>query len=210
MSGVEAKFLLFLYFVVTFRSWVVSYRRALFVVVLVCVRTHFFAVALLPSAVVPLGSDAFTRDSKRIMASGCALNIKIGECARPNTYKPAKPVPVPKTHSQAWQIKSQVPEPTWATDNAIADEATSVAQAWLSHPANKMQLPSLQKMHDLDGDGLTNRAEFEALLKAAGSGSNANLLFDQMDADGDGVLTEAEIKALGQDRDGRARNRGGP
>lgn len=31
-----------------------------------------------------------------------------------------------------------------------------------------------------------------------------------MDADGDGVLTEAEIKALGQDRDGRAKNRGGP
>ena len=144
------------------------------------------------------------------MASGCNLNIKIGEVARPSTYKLSKPIPTPKTHAQSWQIKSQVPEPTWATDNAIAEEATSVAQAWLSHPANKMQLPSLQKMHDVDGDGLTNRDEFKELLKAVGQGGDSDLLFSQMDADGDGVLTEAEIKALGQDRDGRARNRGGP
>ena len=83
-----------------------------------------------------------------------------------------------KTHAQAWQIKSQVPIPVWATDDAVAeDSATGTAQAWLSHPANKMQLPSLQKMVDTDGDGVTNRTEFAALLKAAGSGSNANLLF---------------------------------
>ena len=78
----------------------------------------------------------------------------------------------------------------------------------MSHPANKMQLPSLQKAADTDGDGLVDKSEFKELLKAAGSGSDANLLFDQMDVDGDGVLTEAEIKALGQDRDGRAKNRG--
>ena len=110
--------------------------------------------------------------------SGCCLNIKIGEAPRPSTYKgPAKPIPVAKTHAQAWQIKSQVPIPVWATDDAVAEDATGTAQAWLSHPANKMQLPSLQKMVDTDGDGVTNRTEFAALLKAAGSGSNANLLF---------------------------------
>ena len=134
--------------------------------------------------------------------------IKIGECARPNTYKPKVPVPDPTNHAEAWQIKSLVPKPEWKTDAIISEDATDTAKAWMSHPANKMQLPSLQKAADTDGDGLVDKSEFKELLKAAGSGSDANLLFDQMDVDGDGVLTEAEIKALGQDRDGRAKNRG--
>ena len=86
--------------------------------------------------------------------------------------------------------------------------AENIAAAWLAHPANKLQLPGLQKAADADGDGLINQEEFKDLLKAAGSGSDASLLFAQMDADGDGVLDEAEIRALGQDSDGRAARRG--
>ena len=62
---------------------------------------------------------------------------------------------------------------------------------------------ALLRQSDIDGDGKTSKEEFRMLLKAAGSGSNADILFDQMDADGDGILTEAEIKALGQGKAGR-------
>ena len=78
----------------------------------------------------------------------------------------------------------------------------------MRNPANKMQLPSIQNECDADGDGLTDKAEFEEMLRAAGSNADSKLLFAQMDKDGDGVLTEAEIKALGQDCSGMAKNRG--
>ena len=141
------------------------------------------------------------------MASGCCLNIKIGEAPRPSTYQLPAPKKTPVTHEEAWQMKSQFAK-AWFPDSS--DDANDTAKAWLSHPANKMQLPGLQKAHDADGDGVTNRSEFESLLKAAGSAANADRLFNAMDADGDGFLSEAEIKALGQDASGRARNRGGP
>jgi hypothetical protein len=148
------------------------------------------------------------KQERQMATSGCTLNIKIGEVARPNTFKPSKPVPNPTNHFDAWTLKSKAPEPVLVTQSTIANDAASTAQAWLSHPANHMQLESLRKAHDYDNDGVTSRAEFQNLLRAAGSKADANLIFDQIDKDGDGFLTEAEIKALGQDRDGRAFNRG--
>lgn len=140
--------------------------------------------------------------------SGCNLNIKIGECPRPSTYKLPTKVPDPTNYEEAWVIKSKAPNPVWANAETAYDEATQIAAAWLKHPANKMQLTSLQKEHDLDNDGRHDRSEFKTLLKAAGSSADANLVFDQMDKDGDGFLSEDEIKALGQDSDGRAQRRG--
>lgn len=140
---------------------------------------------------------------------GCMREIKIGEVARPSTYKLPKAVPKPTSNEEAWAIKSQLPKHTWLSPQTTSDLATSTAQAWLSHPANKMQLPSLQKAADTDGDGVISVNEFKTLLKSAGSGTDADLLFASMDADGDGVLTEAEIKALGQDSTGKAANRAG-
>jgi len=139
--------------------------------------------------------------------SGCLLdNLKIGERNRPNTFTVKPPVPTPTNHEQAWHQKSQFPDISWITKEAIVEDANTTAQAWLGHPANKMQLPSLQKAHDEDGDGVTNRDEFKNLLKAAGGGgADANILFEQMDADGDGFLTEEETKALGQDAQRKAR-----
>lgn len=147
---------------------------------------------------------------------GCIIKLKIGEAARPNSMTDQSllepggpPIPRPPDYEAAWTLKSKAPAHVWKTPGTAVDDANATAAAWMAHPANKMQLPSLQKMHDADGDGLTNKEEFKALLQAAGSFADAAILFDQMDADGDGVLTEAEIKALGQDRDGRAGNRGG-
>ena len=140
------------------------------------------------------------------MVSGCNLNIKVGEVARPSTYKAPKPVPAPTTHGEAWvlkQLESKAPQPPWERENSFVEDATATAQAWLSHPANKMQLPSLQKLADTDGDGVTSRAEFKNLLRAAGSNADDAVLFSAMDADGDGVLSEAEIKALGHGKSGR-------
>ena len=131
--------------------------------------------------------------------------IKVGEDARLNTYVKPKPVPEPKNHDQSWQQKSGI-MPWWGDST---EEANNVSAAWLKHPANRLQLPGLQKAHDTDGDGLIDTEEFKSLLKAAGSSADASILFEAMDADGDdGVLTEAEIKALGQDRDGRSKIRG--
>ena len=134
---------------------------------------------------------------------GLLQNIKIGEAARPSTYKKPVQVPEPKTNEQQWQVKSKLPPHVWSTRQTAADEANAVAQAWMSHPANKMQLPSLQKAADTDGDGLIDTAEFKKLLASAGSGADASHLFAQMDTDGDGVLTEAEIKMLGHGKSGR-------
>ena len=160
---------------------------------------------------------------------GCQTFMKIGELHRPSTLTshtgmsnairthmvvcedvpPDHGPPKPKTTEENWFQKSLAPTPhVWTTGPAVVgsptkDEADYVAKAWLSHPANKLQLTSLQAQFDTDGDGKTSKEEFRMLLKAAGSGSNADILFDQMDADGDGILTEAEIKALGQGRSGR-------
>lgn len=141
--------------------------------------------------------------------SGCAGigALKIGERQRPNTFTVKPPIPAPCSHEEHWQQKSQFPVIEWKTTEKIVADANNTAQAWLNHPANKMQLPSLQKAHDEDGDGLIDASEFKSLLTAAGAGQgvNASILFDQMDSDGDGVLTEDEIKALGQDARGTAR-----
>jgi len=129
---------------------------------------------------------------------------KIGEVARPSTYQVSVPLPEPVTHEDSWQWKARATAPFESVTNAtIARAATGTAAAWLAHPSNKMQLPSLHKEHDADGDGVVSSDEFTSLLKAAGSSSNANALFAAMDVDGDGFLTEAEIKALGQGATGR-------
>ena len=140
------------------------------------------------------------------------LAPKIGEGPRPDTYKKPVWVPTPTNHEEAWLDKAKIPDGgfqhlAWVTNDTINDDATSVAQAWMKRPENKMQLPSMQRVHDADGDGVIDQSEFKELLKAAGSGTDASILFNAMDADGDGVLTEAEIKALGQDRDNRSRIR---
>ena len=140
------------------------------------------------------------------LMSACVPFIKVGEAPRPSTYvKPKPPPPNPKDHDEAWRQKSLVPDPEWVTETAIDDFATATAKAWMSHPANKMQLGSFQKEYDADGDGVTNAEEFKALLKGVGSNADAAILFAAMDSDGDGVLTDAEIKALGQDPTNRAR-----
>ena len=141
-----------------------------------------------------------------------ALAPKIGVAPRPSTYKKPVSIPTATSHEEAWLVKGKIPNGgsdhlAWVTPETIVDDATSVAQAWMKRPVNKMQLTSLQKEHDTDGDGLIDQQEFQSLLKAAGSGTDAAILFDAMDTDGDGVLTEAEIKALGQDRDNRSRIR---
>ena len=133
--------------------------------------------------------------------------IKIGEAARPSTYKKPVRLPDPTTHDEAWVQKSSpwmMKSNPWVTEDTVDGLANDTASAWLKHPANKLQLPSLQKAHDLDGDGVTNEEEFKSMLKAAGANVDSTVLFAAMDVDGDGVLTDAEIKALGQDRDGRA------
>ena len=156
-----------------------------------------------------------------VMASGCIVDLKIGQetprgektadrsLLRPSTYVLPKPPPTwPSDYHDAWVVKSKAPEPVWSNRHTAAFEATNVAQAWMAHPANKMQLKSFQAAHDTDGDGLIDADEFKKLLAAAGSRSNAEALFNAMDKDGDGVLTADEIKALGQDSDGRAGRRG--
>ena len=140
--------------------------------------------------------------------AGVLVNLKVGEVVRPNTYVKKRYVPPPTNHQDAWFDKHPVAGYHWSSTELAVEEAGGIAKAWLKHPANKLQLPSLQKEHDTDGDGVTNREEFAHLLKAAGASANADILFTAMDTDGDGVLTAEEIKALGQDRDGRAANRG--
>ena len=141
------------------------------------------------------------------MPSGCIVDLKIGEVPRPSSHeKPPRPIVRPADHESLWVLKSQAPAPNWS--NTVAQDAVSTAQEWAKHPANKMQLPSVQAAIDADGDGVTSRSEFKNLLQAVGSSANANALFDAIDVDGDGVLSEEEIKALGQDRDGKAKRRG--
>ena len=138
--------------------------------------------------------------------SGCLLDsLKIGERQRPNTFKIKSAVLPPVNHEDSWKQKSQFPDISFVSADTIVADADETAKAWLSHPANKMQLKSLQKEFDEDGDGVTSKAEFKKLLAAVGSGTDSNILFDTMDADGDGFLTEAEIKALGQDKQNRGR-----
>ena len=137
---------------------------------------------------------------------------KIGSVPRPSTYKKPAPAPPVTNHEGHWNVKAIITNPldnlAWVTDDTIVDNASSTAAAWMKHPANKMQLPSLQKHHDTDGDGLIDKDEFKTLLADAGAaGADASALFNAMDVDGDGVLTEAEIKALGQDRDNRSKIR---
>ena len=154
-----------------------------------------------------LARHARARPSHRstpMATSGCSLNIKIGEIARPSTYKAPQRIPDPTNHDESWRIKWPHNKTSVSTSSIIAD-ATSTAQAWISHPANKIQLPKLQSAYDADMDGVINRSEFRNLLQAAGDGSNADQLFDAMDIDGDGVLVKSEIKALGQDPTNRAR-----
>ena len=142
------------------------------------------------------------------MASGCIIDLKIGEVPRPSTFqKQPRPMVRPADHEQLWVLKSQAPAPNWS-NSRVAQDAVTIAQEWVKHPANKMQLPSVRAAIDADGDGVTSRSEFKNLLQAVGSSANVNALFDAMDADGDGVLSEEEIKALGQDRDGKAKRRG--
>ena len=127
---------------------------------------------------------------------------------RPDTYKKPEYLPDAKSQEEHWKQKTtpwMLKTSPWSNNDTLVADATSTAAAWLKHPANKMQLPSIQKEYDADGDGVTNKSEFQVLLKAVGSNADASILFDAMDADGDGFLSEAEIKALGQDRDGRAR-----
>ena len=88
--------------------------------------------------------------------SGCAGigALKIGERQRPNTFTVKPPIPAPCSHEEHWHQKSQFRFIEWKTTEKIVADANNTAQAWLNHPANKMQLPSLQKAHDEDGDGL--------------------------------------------------------
>ena len=81
--------------------------------------------------------------------------------------------------------------------DAIKYDGSDTAKAWLKHPANQIQLVSLQGAYDFDGDGVTSKDEFRKLFKATGSNANADLIFDQLDTDRSGFLTQAEIKALG-------------
>ena len=136
--------------------------------------------------------------------SGCSLNIKVGEVARPSTYKAPQRIPDPKNHDESWRIKWPHNK-AWVSTTSIIADASNTAQAGASHPANKIQLPKLQSKYDENQDGVINRTEFRNLLKAAGDGSNADQLFDAMDVDGDGVLVKSEIEALGQDPTNRAR-----
>ena len=140
-----------------------------------------------------------TADARQQDMATWGLLGKVGEAPRPSTYKgPPQPEPNPTTNEQAWLIKSKVASPGWVNSDTILEDSTSTAQAWLKHPANKMQLKSFQKAHDTDGDGLIDASEFKQLLKAAGSSANADVMLAAMDADGDGVLDAEEIKALGQ------------
>jgi hypothetical protein len=95
------------------------------------------------------------------------------------------------------------------TVDAIKYDGSDTAKAWLKHPANQIQLVSLQGAYDFDGDGVTSKDEFRKLFKATGSNANADLIFDQLDTDRSGFLTQAEIKALGQDRTGKGARRDG-
>ena len=139
------------------------------------------------------------------------LKIKIGEVARPSVKFIPGVTEWRSKASQEVEPKSVIVDDKtekWKTDQQIVSEATECAKAWLGHPANKMQLASLQAAYDSDGDGVTSRSEFKKLLAAAGSKADADVLFNQLDADGSGYLTDAEIKDLGQDRTGKATRRG--
>lgn len=139
--------------------------------------------------------------------SGCIQNLKVGEAPRPNTYPgPPKLIREPKTHYESFILKAKAPVVPRASATTAAMDADSTAQAWMKHPANKMQVTRL--LYDADGDGVTSRTEFKSMLAAAGSSLDSNLVFDRMDRDGDGFLSEAEINAIGQDASGIARNRG--
>ena len=136
--------------------------------------------------------------------SGCTLNIKIGEAARPSTYKvPVRP-PDPKSHGESWRGKYPHEKPFTSKQLAVAD-ASGTAAASISHPANKMQLPKLQSTHDANDDGVYSKSEFANLLAASGQKGNSDILFEALDTDGSGTLSKAEIEALGQDATGRAR-----
>ena len=95
------------------------------------------------------------------------------------------------------------------TVEAIKYDGSGTAKAWLKHPANQIQLISLQDAYDFDGDGVTSKDEFRKLFKATGSNADADLIFDQLDTDRSGFLSQAEIKALGQDRTGKGARRDG-
>ena len=92
--------------------------------------------------------------------------------------------------------RAQVPERSWlttgetpsfkVTPDSIKSDADQTAKMWMSHPAYRMTLTSMQKQFDTDGDGI-ERDEFAEMLKAAGSKASAEALFASLDADGDGV-----------------------
>ena len=117
--------------------------------------------------------------------SGCIVDLKIGQSIwsprgeanlektadrsllRPDTYVLPKPPPTwPADYHDAWVVKSKAPEPVWSNKHTVASEGADVAQAWLAHPANKMQLKSFQAAHDVDGDGLIDAIEVRGSLSS--------------------------------------------
>jgi hypothetical protein len=61
---------------------------------------------------------------------------------------------------------------------------------------------------ELARDGVTSRAEFRKLFRAAGStNADADRIFDQLDKDRSGFLTAAEMKAFDQDPKGKRAQR---
>ena len=61
---------------------------------------------------------------------------------------------------------------------------------------------------ELARDGVTSRAEFRKLFRAAGStNADADRIFDQLDRDRSGFLTAAEMKAFDQDPKGKRAQR---
>ena len=87
----------------------------------------------------------------------------------------------------------------------VEDQGHRTAQAYQSYLSNntsnntlhKMQMPENFTLADADGGGTIDKAEFGALVAAAGEGGKDMMdLFTEMDVDGDGELTSDEIKAL--------------
>ena len=91
----------------------------------------------------------------------------------------------------------------------LRDEDGEGASDGLELPVPVHPLARLDHLRvELARDGVTSRAEFRKLFRAAGStNAEADRIFDQLDKDRSGFLTAAEMKAIGQDPTGKGAQR---
>ena len=87
-------------------------------------------------------------------------------------------------------------QPAFLEGRATTQElAARTAQAWLTNPVNRMQLPQVMMFADMDGDGTIDKEEFAGLLQKAGvradSARDMVALFEEADKDGSGVRVSA-------------------